>query len=51
MNTKDLENRVIDFAVSIVNIVEEIKNNYAGNYYGNQVIPIFVATIKTSKSH
>jgi four helix bundle protein len=38
MNTNDLEDRVIDFAVSIVNIVEEIKNNYSGNYYGNQLI-------------
>lgn len=38
MTTNDLEERVIDFAVLIVNIVEEIKNNYAGNYYGNQLI-------------
>lgn len=36
--TNDLEDRVIDFAVSIVFIIEEIKNNYAGNYYGNQLI-------------
>ncbi len=38
MTTNDLEERVIDFAVLIVDIVEEIKNNYAGNYYGNQLI-------------
>ncbi|HLT33588.1 MAG TPA: four helix bundle protein [Aquaticitalea sp.] len=33
-----MENRTIDFAVFIIDIVEEIKNNYAGNYYGNQLI-------------
>ena len=38
MKTNELEDRVIDFAVSIVNIVEEIKQSYAGNYYGNQLI-------------
>lgn len=38
MTTNDLEERVIDFAVLMVDIVEEIKNNYAGNYYGNQLI-------------
>ena len=38
MKTNELEERVIDFAVSIVNIVEEIKQSYAGNYYGNQLI-------------
>src|SRR5690606_26525360 len=38
MTTNDLEERVINFAVLIVDIVEEIKNNYAGNYYGNQLI-------------
>lgn len=38
MTTNDLEERVIDFAVLIVDIVEEIKNNYAGNYYGNLLI-------------
>ena len=38
MKTSELEERVIDFAVAIVNIVEEIKQSYAGNYYGNQLI-------------
>jgi len=36
--TNDLEDRVIDFAVSIVDILEYVKPNYAGNYYGNQLI-------------
>lgn len=38
MKTNDLEERIIDFSVLIINLVEEIKNNYAGNYYGNQLI-------------
>lgn len=38
MKTNDLEERVIDFAVLIISIIEEVKNNYAGNYYGNQLI-------------
>jgi len=38
MKTNDLEERVIGFAVFIVDIVESIKSNYAGNYYGNQLI-------------
>ena len=38
MKTNELEERVIDFAVAIVNIVEEIGQSYAGNYYGNQLI-------------
>jgi len=38
MKTNNLEERVIDFAVFIVDIVEEVKKNYAGNYYGNQII-------------
>jgi len=38
MKTNDLEDRVINFAVSIINIIEDLKNNYAGNYYGNQLI-------------
>lgn len=36
--TNDLETRTIDFAVFIIEIIEEVKNNYAGNYYGNQLI-------------
>ncbi len=38
MKTNDLEERIIDFSVLIINLVEEVKNNYAGNYYGNQLI-------------
>ena len=33
MKTNELEERVIDFAVSIVNIAEEIKESYAGNQW------------------
>ena len=38
MKTNNLEERVIDFAVFIVDIVEEVENNYARNYYGHQLI-------------
>jgi len=38
MNTNDLEDRVINFAVLIINSIEDVKNNYTGNYYGNQLI-------------
>ena len=38
VKTNELEDRVIDFAVLIVDIVEDVKKNYTGNYYGNQLI-------------
>ncbi len=38
MKTNDLEERIIDFAVLIINLVAEMKNDYSGNYYGNQLI-------------
>ena len=38
MKTNDLEDRVINFAVFIIDIIGDVKNNYAGNYYGNQLI-------------
>ena len=38
MKTNDLEERVINFAVFIIDIVEEVKKNYSGNYYGNQLL-------------
>jgi four helix bundle protein len=38
MKPNNLEERVINFAVFIVDVVEDVKNNYAGNYYGNQLI-------------
>jgi four helix bundle protein len=37
MKTNDLEERIIDFAVFVIDIVEDVKNSYAGNYYGNQL--------------
>lgn len=38
MRTNDLEERIIDFAVLIINLVGELNNDYSGNYYGNQLI-------------
>ncbi|WP_298237364.1 four helix bundle protein [uncultured Algibacter sp.] len=38
MKTNDLEERVIEFAVFIIGIIEDVKKNYTGNYYGNQLI-------------
>ena len=38
MKTNNLEERVIDFAVFIIDIVKEVKNDFVGNYYGNQLI-------------
>ena len=38
MKTNDLEERVIDFAVFVIDNIEDVKKNYAGNYYGNQLI-------------
>ena len=38
MKTNDLEDRVINFAVLIISLIEDVKNNYTGNYYGNQLI-------------
>lgn len=38
MKTNDLEDRIINFAVLIINLIEDVKNNYAGNYYGHQLI-------------
>lgn len=36
--TNDLEERIIDFAVSIIKFFENVNNNYSGNYFGNQLI-------------
>src|SRR5690606_12594846 len=36
--TNDLEERIIDFAVFIVDIIKDVMTNYSGNYYGNQLI-------------
>lgn len=38
MKTNDLEDRIINFAVLIINLIEEVKTNYAGNYYSHQLI-------------
>ncbi|MET2985713.1 four helix bundle protein [Aureibaculum conchae] len=38
MKTSDLENRVINFSVLIINICDNLKTSYASNYYGNQLI-------------
>lgn len=38
MKTSDLEERLIDFAVLVIEICENLKISYASNYYGNQLI-------------
>tara|TARA_R110002050_G_scaffold157464_1_gene286062 strand:- start:9421 stop:9798 length:378 start_codon:yes stop_codon:yes gene_type:complete len=38
MKANNLEDRVIDFAVFVIDLIEDVKKNYAGNYYGNQLI-------------
>jgi four helix bundle protein len=38
MNSKELENRLIDFSVSIIQLTELLPNNRAGNTIANQII-------------
>ena len=38
MNSEELENRVIDFAVLIVEITEKMPSSYAGSYYAKQLL-------------
>ncbi|MFD1615984.1 four helix bundle protein [Gelatiniphilus marinus] len=38
MKTNNLEKRIINFTVFIIDIIQNVKNNYAGNYYGNLLI-------------
>ncbi len=38
MNKNDLENRLVDFAVLIVEIVNELPNSKAGNHLGGQIV-------------
>jgi four helix bundle protein len=38
LQPQDLENRLIDFAVTIVGIVEALPNSKAGNHIGGQLI-------------
>ena len=38
MTSEELENRVIDFAVMIVEITEKMPKSYAANYYAQQLL-------------
>jgi len=38
METKILEDRLIDFSVLIISVCDGLKNSYASNNYGNQLI-------------
>jgi four helix bundle protein len=38
MKARDLENRLIDFAVTIVGVVEALPDPKAGNHFGSQLI-------------
>lgn len=38
MNKNDLENRLVDFAVLIIEIVNELPNSKAGNHLGGQIV-------------
>ena len=38
MKTNDLEDRLINFAVFVINLMEGVKRNYAGSYYSNQLV-------------
>ncbi len=38
MKPQELEDRLVDFAVSVVGVVEELPNTKAGNHIGNQLI-------------
>jgi four helix bundle protein len=38
MKPQELEDRLIDFAVSVIGIVEDLPNTKAGNHVGNQLI-------------
>ena len=38
MKKFDLEDRLIDFAVEIINLVNDLPNTKAGNHLGNQLI-------------
>lgn len=38
MTPQELEDRLIDFAVSIVEITEKMSNSYASKYYANQLL-------------
>ena len=38
MTALDLENRLIEFAVLVIGVVEDLPNTKAGNHIGNQLI-------------
>jgi len=38
MNSKELEQRLIDFAVQIIELTKTNKNNFAGNHLSGQII-------------
>ena len=38
MNKQELENRLIDFAATIITAASSFKGNYAGNHLGGQII-------------
>ena len=38
MKNFDLENRLVDFSVQIINLVEQIPKTRAGNYFAGQII-------------
>lgn len=38
MNKKELEDRLINFAVNTINMTESISHSYAGNHLANQLI-------------
>jgi four helix bundle protein len=38
MKPQELEDRLVDFAVSVIGIVEDLPNTKAGNHVGNQLI-------------
>jgi four helix bundle protein len=38
MRPQELEDRLIDFAVSVIGVVEDLPNTKAGNHIGNQLV-------------
>ena len=38
MNKQELENRLIDFAATIIIVASKFEKNYAGNHLGGQII-------------
>jgi four helix bundle protein len=38
MKPQELEDRLVDFAVSVIGVVEDLPNTKAGNHIGNQLV-------------